>query len=101
MFSKYGQVKDIRMIKDRVNANNNEIYKPFAFVEFFELESANKALEAINERKIILREEILTGNYSKRIEDSLDYKNITNNQASYSNGQNVKGIFFSYIILFK
>ena len=59
----------MRMIKDHYNLN--DIYKAYAFVEFFELENAKKALCSLNNGEISLRGEILSGNYSKRIEDQI------------------------------
>jgi RNA recognition motif-containing protein len=65
------------MIKDKNSLN--EIYKSYAFVEFFDLENAKKALEAINKGEISLREEILSGNYSTKTEDK------NNNEHNYFN----------------
>ena len=61
------------MIKDHYNLN--DIYKAYAFVEFFELENANKALNSLNNGEISLRGEILSGNYSKRVEDQIGINN--------------------------
>ena len=64
------------MIKDHYNLN--DIYKAYAFVEFFELENAKKALCSLNNGEISLRGEILSGNYSKRVEDQIGNCNIGN-----------------------
>jgi hypothetical protein len=72
------------MIRDKNSVH--ELYKSYAFVEFFELEDAKKALEAINKGEISLREEILSGNYSTKSEDkSNNEHNYYNNNASHVN----------------
>ena len=84
LFSPFGQIKDVRMIRDKNSVH--ELYKSYAFVEFFELEDAKKALEAINKGEISLREEILSGNYSTKSEDkSNNEHNYYNNNASHVN----------------
>ena len=67
------------MIKDKNSLN--EVYKNYAFVEFFDLENAKKALQAINKGEISLRNEILSGNYSTKTDDknNTEYNNINNN----------------------
>ena len=67
------------MIKDKNSLN--ESYKNYAFVEFFELENAKKALQAINKGEISLRDEILSGNYSTKTEDknNNEHNNFNNN----------------------
>ena len=69
------------MIKDK-NAIN-EIYKSYAFIEYFDLEDTNKALNALNKGEIKLRDEVLSGNYSTKTEDNknnnLYFDNINNN----------------------
>ena len=52
------------MIKDK--NSSNDIYKNYAFVEFFDLEDAKKALLALGKGEIKLREETLSGNYSTK-----------------------------------
>lgn len=42
-FSKYAQVKDIRMIKDKFNGS----WRDFAFVEFFTIEDANMVMSTV------------------------------------------------------
>jgi hypothetical protein len=72
------------MIRDKNSVH--ELYKSYAFVEFFELEDAKKALEAINKGEISLREEILSGNYSTKSEDkSNNEHNYYNNNVSHVN----------------
>ena len=67
------------MIKDKNSLN--EVYKNYAFVEFFDLENAKKALQAINKGEISLRNEILSGNYSTKTDDknNTEYNNYNNN----------------------
>jgi RNA recognition motif-containing protein len=67
------------MIKDKNSLN--EVYKNYAFVEFFDLENAKKALQAINKGEISLRNEILSGNYSTKTDDknNTEYNNFNNN----------------------
>ena len=57
------------------------MYKNYAFVEFFDLENAKKALQAINKGEISLRNEILSGNYSTKTDDknNTEYNNFNNN----------------------
>jgi RNA recognition motif-containing protein len=77
------------MIKDKNSLN--EIYKSYAFVEFFDLENAKKALEAINKGEISLRDEILSGNYSTKTDD----KN-NNEHNYYNNNLHVVNIYFYF-----
>jgi RNA-binding protein 5/10 len=49
-FSKYAQVKDIRMIKDK---NTGEL-RDFAFVEFFTLEDAGKVMQYSKKEDILI-----------------------------------------------
>ena len=67
------------MIKDKNSLN--EMYKNYAFVEFFDLENAKKALQAINKGEISLRNEVLSGNYSTKTDDknNTEYNNFNNN----------------------
>ncbi len=57
------------------------MYKNYAFVEFFDLENAKKALQAINKGEISLRNEVLSGNYSTKTDDknNTEYNNFNNN----------------------
>jgi RNA recognition motif-containing protein len=80
------------MIKDKNSVN--EAYKSYAFVEFFDLEDAKKALEAINKGEISLREEVLSGNYSTKTEDK------NNNEHNYFNNNSHVNIFFILCIFF-
>jgi len=77
------------MIKDKNSLS--EIYKSYAFVEFFDLENAKKALEAINKGEISLRDEILSGNYSTKTDD----KN-NNEHNYYNNNLHVVNIYFYF-----
>lgn len=84
------------MIKDKNSLN--EMYKNYAFVEFFELEDAKKALQAINKGEISLREEILSGNYSTKTEDK------NNNEHNYFNNNlhvNIYFLFYLYFLLYR
>ena len=67
------------MIKDKNSLN--ETYKNYAFVEFFDLENAKRALQAINKGEISLRDEVLSGNYSTKTEDknNNEHNNFNNN----------------------
>ena len=71
------------MIKDKNSVN--EVYKNYAFVEFFDLENAKKALQAINKGEISLRNEVLSGNYSTKTDDknNTEYNNFNNNLHVY------------------
>ena len=85
------------MIRDKNSVH--ELYKSYAFVEFFELEDAKKALEALNKGEISLREEILSGNYSTKTED----KN-NNEHNYYYNNNNVSHVniflfYFKFLFL--
>ena len=74
------------MIKDKNSLN--EIYKNYAFVEFFDLENAKKALEAINKGEISLRNEVLSGNYSTKTDDKNNkeyFNNLNNNNNLHVN----------------
>ena len=86
LFSPYGQIKDVRMIKDKNSVN--DLYKNYAFVEFFDLEDAKKALTALGKGEIKLREETLNGNYSTKTEDKNNYFNHENN-LNYNHGVNI------------
>ena len=77
------------MIKDK-NALN-DTYKSYAFVEFFDLEDAKKALSALGKGEIKLRDEVLSGNYSTKTED----KNNFNYENNLSNNHGVN-IFLIY-----
>ena len=82
------------MIKDKNSLH--ELYKNYAFVEFFELEDAKKALEAINKGEISLREEILSGNYSTKSED----KNYNDHHNNFNNNAHVNIFLFYFKFLF-
>ena len=73
------------MIKDKNTLNDS--YKNYAFVEFFDLEDAKKALDALGKGEIKLREEILNGNYSTKTEDKKNY--IYDNNFNYNHGVNI------------
>jgi RNA recognition motif-containing protein len=76
------------MIKDK--NSSNDIYKNYAFVEFFDLEDAKKALLALGKGEIKLREETLSGNYSTKTDD----KNNDNN-LNYIHGVNIINIIYN------
>jgi RNA recognition motif-containing protein len=75
------------MIKDK--NSSNDLYKNYAFVEFFDLEDAKKALLALGKGEIKLREETLSGNYSTKTDD----KNNDNN-LNYIHGVNIINIIY-------
>jgi RNA recognition motif-containing protein len=77
------------MIKDKNSIN--ETYKSYAFIEFFDLEDTNKALNALNKGEIKLREEILCGNYSTKTEDK-------NTNTYFDNNLNYHVKYISYNI---
>ena len=74
------------MIKDKNSMT--DIYKSYAFVEYFDLEDAKKALDALNKGEIKLREEALSGNYSTKTEDKNTNFNYENS-LSYNHGVNI------------
>ena len=83
------------MIKDKNSLT--DIYKSYAFVEYFDLEDAKKALNALNKGKIKLREETLSGNYSTKTEDKNNF-NYENN-LNYNHGVNIFIIIYNINIL--
>ena len=95
LFSPFGQIKDVRMIKDK-NSLNEAMYKSYAFVEFFELENAKKALQAMNKGEISLRNEVLSGNYSTKSDDKVNSQNFNN----FGNNNNYQThVNYIYIII--
>ena len=87
------------MIKDKNSVN--DLYKNYAFVEFFDLEDAKKALTALGKGEIKLREETLNGNYSTKTEDKNNYFNHENN-LNYNHGVNIFIIIYNiYILIYK
>ena len=78
------------MVKDKNSLN--DLYKSYAFVEFFELEDAKKTLDALGKGEIKLREEILSGNYSTKTEDK------NNNNFNYENPNYIHGVNIFIII---
>jgi RNA recognition motif-containing protein len=85
------------MIKDKNSLT--DVYKSYAFVEYFDLEDAKKALDALNKGEIKLREEALSGNYSTKTEDKNNSFNYENN-LSYNHGVNIfiNILYISYFI---
>jgi RNA-binding protein 5/10 len=61
IFTQYAQVKDIRMIRDRITAE----LKDFAFVEYFTVEEAEIAMDAIRRTPIRIRNYPLFVTFSK------------------------------------
>ena len=78
------------MIKDK--NSSNDIYKNYAFVEFFDLENAKKALLALGKGEIKLREETLSGNYSTKTDDK---NNNNDNNLNYIHGVNIINIIYN------
>lgn len=60
-FSAYGQVKDIRMAKDKLT---NQL-RDYAFIEYFSIEEASKALDEIKRNPLKIRGCQLYVTYSK------------------------------------
>ena len=87
LFSPYGQIKDVRMIKDKNSLNDS--FKSYAFIEFFDLEDAKKALDALGKGEIKLREETLCGNYSTKTEDKNNNNFNYENNLNYIHGVNI------------
>jgi RNA-binding protein 5/10 len=61
VFSKFAQVKDIRMIKDRMTYEKRD----FAFVEYFTLEDATKVVELSKKSVIQLKGHSLFVTFSR------------------------------------
>ena len=82
------------MIKDKNSVN--DLYKSYAFVEFFDLEDAKKALSALGKGEIKLRDEALSGNYSTKTDDknNFNYENNLNN----NHGVNILNIIYILFI---
>ena len=78
------------MIKDK--NSSNDIYKNYAFVEFFDLEDAKKALTALGKGEIKLRDEALSGNYSTKTDDK---NNNNDNNLNYIHGVNIINIIYN------
>ena len=74
IFSQYAQVKDIRMIRDKLSAE----LKDFAFVEYFTVEEATYAINQIKKNPIKIKNQIIYCTFSKirRPEDSKVIKNL-------------------------
>ena len=83
------------MIKDK--NSSNDVYKNYAFVEFFDLDDAKKALSALGKGEIKLRDETLSGNYSTKTEDKNNYFNYENN-LNYNHGVNIFIILYIIFI---
>ena len=82
------------MIKDKNSLNDS--FKSYAFIEFFDLEDAKKALNALGKGEIKLREEALSGNYSTKTEDKNNF-NYENN-LNYIHGVNIFIIIYNLYI---
>ena len=80
------------MIKDKNSVN--DLYKSYAFVEFFDLEDAKKALSALGKGEIKLRDEALSGNYSTKTDD----KNNFNYESNINNNHGVNILNIIYIL---
>ncbi len=78
------------MIKDK--NSSNDIYKNYAFVDFFDLEDAHKALLALGKGEIKLRDETLSGNYSTKTDDK---NNNNDNNLNYIHGVNIINIIYN------
>ena len=60
-FSKFAQVKDIRMIRDK---NTGEL-RDFAFIEFFTLKDAGNVISSTRRNPLILKGQVAHVTYSK------------------------------------
>ena len=69
-FKVFGDIKDIRMVKDR--SNQKEEFKEYAFIEYFSLEDSNTAHENLKKNTVFIRGCNLMGNYSKIKKDLID-----------------------------
>ena len=78
------------MIKDKNSLNDS--FKSYAFIEFFDLEDAKKALLALGKGEIKLREETLSGNYSTKTDDK---NNNNDNNLNYIHGVNIINIIYN------
>ena len=78
------------MIKDK--NSSTDLYKNYAFVEFFDLEDAKKALLALGKGEIKLREETLSGNYSTKTDDK---NNNNDNNLNYIHGVIIINIIYN------
>ena len=85
------------MIKDKNSLH--DFYKSYAFVEFFDLEDAKKALDALGKGEVKLREEILSGNYSTKTEDK-NNNNFNYENLNYIHGVNIFIIIYNIYIYF-
>ena len=61
-FTVYGQIKDIRMVKDHLSNND---YRDYAFVEYYTIEEATNALEQMKKTPMITRGEVIYAAFSK------------------------------------
>lgn len=68
-FSQYGQVKDIRMIADKVTGEPKE----YAFVEYFSIDEATVALNQFKRNPLKMRGNPIYATFSK-IRKAEDYK---------------------------
>lgn len=69
IFSQFAQVKDIRMIRDKISAE----LKDFAFVEYFTVEEATYAMNQIKKNPIKIKNQVIYCTFSK-IRRPEDYK---------------------------
>jgi len=60
-FSKYAQVKDIRMIKDK---NTGEL-RDFAFIEFFTLQDSANVIASTRKEPLLIKGQSVNVSYSK------------------------------------
>ena len=84
------------MIKDKNSLNDS--FKSYAFIEFFDLEDAKKALNALGKGEIKLREETLCGNYSTKTEDKNNNNFNYENNLNYIHGVNIFIIIYNLYI---
>jgi RNA-binding protein 5/10 len=74
LFSQIAQVKDIRMIRDRISGE----IKDFAFIEFFTLDEANYVLAEMKRNPLSIKGKPVNITYSKirRFEEENRYNDL-------------------------
>ena len=75
VFSKFGEIKDIRLVKDKITVEN----KDFAFVEFYTLDEAKGCIDRTIKDKLLLNNMEVAVDFSK----NRKYEENVNFQVSY------------------
>lgn len=71
-FSKYAQVKDIRMIRDKTTGD----LRDFAFIEFFTLKDAGHVMSCTKREPLILKGKVAHVTYSKVKKGEMPHVNL-------------------------